>query len=978
MRFLRLRGSHGNTLSAACDSDSVAVSILDTRRLRSPSRHAPTLLHQSVSSRTSACHCLSCCALRWQRMRRWYRWLKKRYVLWCAVAALLVLLLITLALIVVLVIAFTWDHPWTQAYVVEWLREWNKREFSAVVQGNSHPREPERLWGLTVRPPEALLTESVVDDGSGAGMNKTEAMERRQRLAARLLSRYEEMLFLYMFVNGTEANHVYRRIALTACGAYMRSVEIQLALNGVVMDGKGTAEVCTTPMHRAKTNAEVMEMVASRAPTTVTNRDRETDELRHSLRSLEQHVRWHRGRVVVVSPGHHPAWVDGAKNFLAGLCGDARVQALRSSGTHLRVTTVHQDAVMPTHARLTVNTNTIEQQLWRVRNMTAVHVYMNDDYFVNRDVAITDLFNEYGGTIVRTEKGAIAGASTGNESLSTWAEGVLNTNLFVTDELDLQHEDEVPSAVVRLWQQQDGALTQWDVEAVGEGKEPLPAVKGPDPRSALWVMLDYAETSPPRSVAVPRVDTVADVVAAYSRPTFGTLRPHFYAAHAPYVYCTNMLRYLALRYQREFAQSMFLRPLRSATDLYVPFLYNAFIMARPWQASPRFPAYLTLRQQLKERKWRAVPLSAAPIPAELETNGTAGVGYGPQHMEVSSHPPPKHTPGVSVVEKRLSVAPIELNNCDGCAPATMLVGPEKSEYLFGKFSDDLRANAEFIRQVHEVKPLFFNVNAGLTTPKAADQLRAFLHDLFPTPLFLESSPGGNADLSRLFGDLMALPVVCVVSYEEGVCPLVRSLALAFAGHHRGGVHVQVQRYGFGEVDATMAEVRQDLRYAQQSAMATVACTYATYVTVRQSRRGESLAALARRVLDGADEVGAGGVELPATCGGGGAGLRVRGFVVDARTPATPLRDVRAVPTALAAPAQTLSLEDFRAVAVGPSERDVVLVVSREDADAKAVHWVNGASESDLLVTYPLPVEAYEDMGAEVRWVEWRPPVKAAG
>ncbi|CAJ1020506.1 hypothetical protein, conserved, partial [Leishmania lindenbergi] len=110
-------------------------------------------------------------------------------------------------------------------------------------------------------------------------------------------------------------------------------------------------------------------------------------------------------------------------------------------------------------------------------------------------------------------------------------------------------------------------------------------------------------------------------------------------------------------------------------------------------------------------------------------------------------------------------------------------------------------------------------------------------------------------------------------------------------------------------------------------------------TTWQSRRGESLAALARRVLDGADEVGAGGVELPATCGGGGAGLRVRGFVVDARTRGVPVRSAAALRDALAAPAQTLSLEDFRAVAVGPSERDVVLVVSREDADAKAVHWV---------------------------------------
>ncbi|CBZ25285.1 hypothetical protein, unknown function [Leishmania mexicana MHOM/GT/2001/U1103] len=977
MRFLRLRESRGAAPCTAQDSESIAVPTVDSRRLRSVPRHARTLGQWLTSLKSSSCRCyVPCYALLRKRVERWCHSLKRRSLLWCVVAALLLMLLITLTLAVVVLIALTWNHPWTQSHVAEWLRDLTASRFSAVVPGNAHPREPERLWGLTVRSPEALPAESVVDTGRGGRTSETDATARRERLVERLLDLHGAMLFLYTFVNGSEANHVYRRLALMACGDYIRSVELQLALNGVVTDGKGTTEVCTTSIHRAKTNAEVLKMVARRASTTVTSRDRETDELRHSLRSVEQHVQWHRGRVVMVSPGHHPTWVDGAKNFLAGVCGGARVQALRSRGTHLRVTTVHQDAVMPTHARLTVNTNVIEQQLWRVRNVTAVHVYMNDDYFVNRDVAITDLFNEYGGTIVRTESAAIAGAKTGKAGLLTWAEGVLGTNLFVTEELDLQHEDEVPSTVVRLWQQQDDALTLWDVEAVKEGKIPLPAVKAPDPRNAIFIMLDHAETSPPRSIAVPRVDTVDGVVAAYSSRTFGTLRPRFYAAHAPYVYCTNMLRYFALRYQREFAQSMFLSRARSASDLYVPFLYNAFIMARPWQASPRFPAYITLRQQLTEWQLRTASLSPSLMSAEPKADDTAGVGERQPHMQGPSQPPPKQVPGVSVEGKRINIAPIELNNCDGCAPATMLVGPEKSECLFGKFSDDLRANGGFMRQVRQAQPLFFNVNAGLTKPEAADQLRAFLQELFPTPVFLENNAGGDEALSRLFGDLMALPVVGVVSYEEGVCPLVRSLALAFAGHHRGGVRVSVQRYGFGEVDATMAEVRQDLRFTQQSAMPAVACTYAAHVTVQKSPRGESLVALARRVLDAADETGSSGVELPSTCGGGGAGLRVRGFVVDARTRGAPLRDMRAVATALAVPAQTLSLEDFRAVAVGPSAADVVLVVSREDAEAKAVHWVNGASESDLLVTYPLPVEAYEDMGAEVRWVEWRPRAKA--
>jgi hypothetical protein len=45
----------------------------------------------------------------------------------------------------------------------------------------------------------------------------------------------------------------------------------------------------------------------------------------------------------------------------------------------------------------------------------------------------------------------------------------------------------------------------------------------------------------------------------------------------------------------------------------------------------------------------------------------------------------------------------------------------------------------------------------------------------------------------------------------------------------------------------------------------------------------------------------------------------------------------------------------------------VLVLAREDAAAKAVHWITGASESDLLVTYPVPVEAYENMSAVLEW-----------
>ncbi|SYZ64384.1 Protein_of_uncharacterised_function_(DUF3184) (plasmid) [Leishmania braziliensis MHOM/BR/75/M2904] len=729
-------------------------------------------------------------------------------------------------------------------------------------------------------------------------------IQRRTFTPAELLARFGDTDIVYSFVNGSEVNHHYRKVMSTLCSPTLRQLENETYLgDGRLPPAMQSMIVNNTPTclpHYLKaaydkihSTRDLVAMAASNTRPGIS--DRETDELRHSLRSLEQHVRWHRGRVVVVSPGHHPTWVDGAKNFLAGLCGDARVQALRSSGTHLRVTTVHQDAVMPYGMRLTVDSHVIEQHLWRVRNMTAVHVYMNDDYFVNRDVAITDLFNEYGGTIVRTEKGILRKGVLGPQKGGTWGDGVRHTHLFNIMELDVLHEDYLPAELER----------KWSAERLQRGASGVDVPVSP---MALNEIIDTAYAHAPAPLPA----------------TLLPRRHRRYATHAPFVYCTNMHRFLQTRYGVELGYNALHHRARNAQDLFVPFLYNAFIMARPWQASPRFlPYLLELHRSRREARTDAMP------PTQ-----------------------------------------IVLDNFDGCGPASLRGGSVASECIFGKFVDNVTANEAVMERVRQTNPLYFNINAGFSTAEAAAQLRSFLHGKFPTPVYLEvgGAPTAGEDvaygaeegaLSRLFGDLMALPVVCVVSYEEGVCPLVRSLALAFAGHHRGGVRVSVEQHG----GATLRETRAALGHGVVSAMPAPACTYGERVRVGPATGGEDISDIARRALDAMG----GGVELPATCGGGGAGLRVRGFVVDARTRGVPVRSAAALRDALAAPAQTLSLEDFRAVAVGPSERDVVLVVSREDADAKAVHWVNGASESDLLVTYPLPVEAYEDMGAGVRW-----------
>ncbi|KPI82766.1 hypothetical protein ABL78_8224 [Leptomonas seymouri] len=177
--------------------------------------------------------------------------------------------------------------------------------------------------------------------------------------------------------------------------------------------------------------------------------------------------------------------------------------------------------------------------------------------------------------------------------------------------------------------------------------------------------------------------------------------------------------------------------------------------------------------------------------------------------------------------------------------------------LYGKFSDDVAENKEMMQRIAQRNPLYFNINAGFNSDEASEQLRRFLHDSFPTPIYLErtaatgaaslmaaasggdeanasataaASAAADASLTPLFDALMQLPVVGVVSYEEGACPLVRSLSLAFAGHHRGRVHVVVQRPGGGDASETLREARTRLKHRVFSATPVPRCAYGPQVT----------------------------------------------------------------------------------------------------------------------------------------------------
>ncbi|KPA77928.1 hypothetical protein ABB37_06713 [Leptomonas pyrrhocoris] len=828
----------------------------------------------------------------------------------------------------------------------------------------------------------------------------------RTYTADELYARYDDLDYLYSFVNGTEANHNYRKKIRVSCGrailaleeTYFREHSPLRKAQGAVLTGEGAAQEAmaaaegrgTGTKGSADAGADVLRTLdhecsyyhsmtnltndvflnrfsGSATAQTVDDRDRETDELRHSIRSLEQHVQWHRGRVVIVSPGHHPTWVDGARNFLAGVCGGASVQALRSRGTHLRLTTVHQDALMPYGMRLTADSHVIEQHIWRVRNTTAVHVYMNDDYFVNRDVAITDLFNEYGGTIVRTESGVVSYGKTADEGIS-WAEGVANTELFLIQHLERSQEDALPPSLARHWKKvlrlEEKASARHKlfarVKEKEEGATSVRATSGEETamEEEIQRVLSFRELLLTANSSFYWEAALESPVTVSPMPEgshIGALQ-RFYATHAPFVYCTNMFRHFSVRFEGDMAPLQLRHRERKARDLFVPFLYNGFIMARPWEASAKFLPYLL---ELSD----ASAMAAADTKTDLGRMPDVTAPYFQEKL---------HAAYQRNLAKYVHNVSIYLDNDDGCAPPTLYRSPS-ADVVYMRAQDDLEQNQRAMNGVTSKVPLYFNINAGFTSAEAAKQVKEFLHRQYPTPLYLEKveekdmAHGLVLDtLTKVFTDLMQLPIVGVVSYEEGVCPLVRSLSLAFAGHHRGRVHVAVQRYGDGEADETLREARTRLRNRVISAVPVTGCSYNRHVSIGTAVRGDSIADLASRILGnhGASVV------LPSTCGagdGGAAGLRVRGFVMDARTPHAPVTSTAALRAALSMPGQTLALEDFRAMRVGPDDRDVVLVLAREDAAAKAVHWIDGASENDLLITFPLPLREYEEMEATVKW-----------
>jgi len=98
----------------------------------------------------------------------------------------------------------------------------------------------------------------------------------------------------------------------------------------------------------------------------MSSRSRSNDELFFSIYSWTQSAKWHRGRIVIVSPNQRPKWLDRKEPW-----------------PHLEgreVVIVDQRDLLPGRVKIR-NNFLIEANLHRIPDVTEQFVYVNDDYF---------------------------------------------------------------------------------------------------------------------------------------------------------------------------------------------------------------------------------------------------------------------------------------------------------------------------------------------------------------------------------------------------------------------------------------------------------------------------------------------------------------------------------------------------------------------------------------------------------------------
>lgn len=114
----------------------------------------------------------------------------------------------------------------------------------------------------------------------------------------------------------------------------------------------------------------------------VNSRNRNNDELKYSLRSLDKYLKWHKGRIIIVTPNQVPEWI--------------------KVHPHGRVHIIDQNSIIPrteigTHDdTITSNSFYIEAHLCNIPGLSENFIYINDDCMIAAPMKPSDFFKYNG------------------------------------------------------------------------------------------------------------------------------------------------------------------------------------------------------------------------------------------------------------------------------------------------------------------------------------------------------------------------------------------------------------------------------------------------------------------------------------------------------------------------------------------------------------------------------------------------------
>jgi hypothetical protein len=98
------------------------------------------------------------------------------------------------------------------------------------------------------------------------------------------------------------------------------------------------------------------------------SRYEQSDELKYSIRSIEENCPWYRKIYIVVKDGQKPDFIDFEKNK--------------------KIVLVNHSEIMPKSALPTFNSLAIETCLHKIKGLSDFYIYMNDDLFITKPLNI--------------------------------------------------------------------------------------------------------------------------------------------------------------------------------------------------------------------------------------------------------------------------------------------------------------------------------------------------------------------------------------------------------------------------------------------------------------------------------------------------------------------------------------------------------------------------------------------------------------